>query len=77
MNGTKRSSLNKYKLTILGVIIGGIGGYLYYHFIGCNSGTCMITSRPVNSTLYGALMGGLFLNIFKKQSTPSTGKSSE
>lgn len=77
MTGTKKSFLNKYKLTILGVIIGGIGGYLYYHFVGCNSGTCMITSRPVNSTLYGALMGGLFLNIFKKQSTPSTGKSSK
>jgi hypothetical protein len=57
----------KYKLTIIGVILGAIGGYLYYHFVGCNSGTCAITSRPVNSTLYGALMGGLLLNIFKKE----------
>lgn len=57
----------KYKLTILGVILGAIGGYLYYHFVGCNSGTCAITSNPVNSTLYGALMGGLVFNILKKE----------
>jgi hypothetical protein len=54
----------KHKLSIIGVIIGAIGGYLYYHFIGCSSGSCAITSRPINSTLYGALMGGLFLNLF-------------
>lgn len=57
----------KYQLTIIGVILGAIGGYLYYHFVGCNSGTCVITSKPLNSTLYGALMGGLILNIFKKE----------
>jgi hypothetical protein len=61
------SFYKKYKLTIIGVIAGAIGGYLYYHFVGCNSGSCAITSRPLNSTLYGSLMGGLFLNIFKKE----------
>lgn len=54
-------------LTIGGIIIGAIGGYLYYHFVGCNSGTCAITSKPLNSTIYGALMGGLLFNIFKKE----------
>jgi hypothetical protein len=58
-----KSIFNKYKFTIIGVI----GGYLYYHFVGCNSGTCAITSKPVNSTLYGALMGGLLFNIFKTE----------
>lgn len=61
-----KNFLSKYKLTMIGIVAGAIGGYLYYHFIGCNSGTCAISSRPLNSTLYGALMGGLFLNIFKK-----------
>jgi hypothetical protein len=28
----------KYKLSILGVIIGALGGYLYYHYVGCFSG---------------------------------------
>lgn len=62
---------NKYKLAIIGVIVGAVAGYLYYHFIGCNSGTCAITSNPINSTLYGALMGGLAFNIFKKEKTKS------
>jgi len=56
----------KYKWTLAGIIAGAIGGYLYYHYIGCASGTCSITSRPINSTLYGAMMGGLLLNIFHK-----------
>ena len=62
-----KNFISKYKLTIVGVLVGAIGGYLYYHFVGCNSGTCAITSKPLNSTLYGALMGGLFFNILKKQ----------
>jgi hypothetical protein len=66
-----KSIFNKYKFTIIGVIIGSIGGYLYYHFVGCNSGMCAITSKPVNSTLYGALMGGLMCNILKKEKTKS------
>lgn len=60
----------KYRLTIIGIILGAVAGYLYYHYVGCMSGTCSITSKPINSTLYGALMGGLFMNIFdnrKKQ----------
>jgi hypothetical protein len=57
----------KHKLTFIGVIVGAIGGYFYYHFVGCASGTCAITSKPVNSTLYGALMGGLLLNMFQKE----------
>ena len=59
----------KNKLTIIGVIAGAIGGYLYYHFVGCESGTCAITSKPFNSSLYGAMMGGLFINMFKKEKT--------
>ncbi len=58
--------MKQYILTIIGVVLGALGGYLYYHFVGCASGTCAITSNPLNSTLYGAMMGGLFLNIFQK-----------
>lgn len=54
----------KHKFTIVGIIAGAIGGYLYYYFVGCANGTCAITSNPVNSTLYGAMMGGLLLNVF-------------
>ena len=59
--------IKKYYLTVLGVLIGAIAGFAYYYWIGCVSGTCPITSRPVNSTLYGSLMGGLLFNIFQKK----------
>ncbi len=55
------------KLMIAGIIIGAIGGYLYWQQIGCSSGTSMITSKWHNSTAYGALMGGLLFSIFKKK----------
>jgi hypothetical protein len=58
----------KYKLTLMGIALGAIGGYLYYHYIGCAGGACMITSKPVNSTLYGSLLGGLLANVFHKDS---------
>ena len=62
----------KYLLTIAGIVLGAVGGYLYYHFVGCDSGTCAITSKPLNSTLYGGLMGGLFFNVFKKNKNQTT-----
>ena len=55
------------RLYLLGIVAGSMAGYLYWHQIGCASGTCMITSRPVNSTIYGAIMGGLAFGMFKKE----------
>jgi hypothetical protein len=57
----------KYKRDLIGIILGAIAGFLYWKFVGCSSGTCMITSKPINSTLYGALMGILVVGIFKKK----------
>ncbi len=52
----------KYTYPILGVA-GGVGlGYLYYYFIGCNSGTCPITSSPWGSMGVGGLMGLLLVS---------------
>lgn len=55
-----------------GVILGGIAGYCYYYFVGCESGTCMITSKPLNSTVYGMIMGFLFANLFRKEEKITT-----
>ena len=57
----------KYRTTIIGVLVGAISGYLYYHFVGCASGTCPITSKPLNSSLYGAMMGGLLFNMIEEK----------
>jgi hypothetical protein len=59
--------IKKHKITLVGVLFGAVAGFFYWQQIGCLSGTCAITSSPINSTLYGAVMGGLLLNMFKKE----------
>ncbi|GAB2770318.1 hypothetical protein GCM10027275_11200 [Rhabdobacter roseus] len=49
-----------------GALLGAVAGYLYYHYVGCTSGSCPITSRPLPSTLYGAVLGGLLFSPSKK-----------
>jgi len=61
---------NNNKLVIIGAILGAVAGYVYWNLVGCTSGTCAITSKPVNSTLYGALMGGLLLSLFQPADKP-------
>ena len=58
--------IKKYKLGLIGIVLGGILGYAYYHFIGCNTGTCAITSKPINSSVYGMVMGYIILSTFEK-----------
>lgn len=56
-----------------GILLGALGGYAYWYFIGCNTGSCPITSIWYHSTAYGALMGGLLGNIV----TPAAKKQDE
>ncbi len=64
--------LKKNILTIIGVPLGALAGFLYWKFVGCNSGSCAITSNPYNSTIYGAAMGGLLFSIFKNNKKPDS-----
>lgn len=57
----------KYKLELIGVVLGSFAGWCYWYFVGCASGTCAITSSPVNSSLYGAMMGGILASMLKKE----------
>ena len=45
-----------YKM-LIGLVIGGGLGFLYYKKVGCATGTCPLTSSPFGSTIYGALLG--------------------
>ena len=54
-------------LIFIGVGLGLMAGYFYWYFVGCQSGSCTITSNPRNSSLYGGLMGGLFFSLLKKE----------
>ncbi|MDD4200701.1 MAG: DUF6132 family protein [Eubacteriales bacterium] len=44
---------------IIGITVGMVAGYLYFRFMGCAGGTCIITSSPISSTLYGGVLGWL------------------
>jgi len=62
--------IKKYRITLIGILIGATAGLLYWYKVGCLSGSCPITSSPVNSSLYGILMGGLLFNMFEKKTKP-------
>jgi hypothetical protein len=68
MQLTIKKFIRNYFLIFTGVILGSVAGYLYWKFAGCE-GSCTITSSPLNSTLYGALVGGLLFSMFKKKKT--------
>ncbi len=63
--------ISKYKSPIAGLVLGAVGGWCYWRFVGCASGNCAITSDPRNSSLYGAVMGLLAAEILKKEESKS------
>jgi F0F1-type ATP synthase assembly protein I len=60
------SLIKKHKGTIIGILAGAILGWVYYYFVGCDSGRCAISSNPYVSVPYGALMGYFMSTFFKK-----------
>ena len=52
-----RKFLIKNQTQIIFTLLGAIGGFLYWNYIGCESGTCRIKSVWYYSTLWGALAG--------------------
>jgi hypothetical protein len=57
--------LKSKTLLITGVLIGAVGGFFYWKYVGCTTGTCPIQSNPYRMTAYGALMGGLLFSMFQ------------
>lgn len=64
LNRFNRKSIIKI---VLGTTIGGLIGFSYYYFIGCKSGSCAITSNPINSTFYGVLLGFIWIFPSKRK----------
>ena len=61
----------KNKLYFIGTFIGALAGFLYWKYVGCLTGKCSITSSPINSTIYFALLGAVLFRAFKKESKES------
>ncbi|MFW5706562.1 MAG: hypothetical protein ACOC12_01465 [Bacteroidota bacterium] len=61
MKKSKGNISRKMYLWIIGsfTLLGVIGGYAYYAFIGCNSGGCAIQSNPYLSMIWGGALGYL------------------
>lgn len=59
--------INKNLKTLIGIAVGAVSGFLYWKFIGCYTGSCAITSNPINSTIYGSVLGALVLSMFEKK----------
>jgi len=43
--------------TLVGIVLGGAGGFALYKFVGCKTGDCPITANPWLSILFGVIIG--------------------
>ena len=62
----KKVLTNRLYRTLIGVFGGTLLGLIYWNYIGCNSGSCPLTSNPYQTTIMGGLIGGIFANDNKK-----------
>ncbi|MCY1722867.1 DUF6132 family protein [Prolixibacteraceae bacterium Z1-6] len=51
--------IKQKQLALIFLVLGAVGGFLYWKFVGCTSGTCAIKSVWYWSTLWGAAVGYL------------------
>lgn len=51
--------MKKWMRPALFILGGALVGLGYYYLVGCSSGSCAITSNPINSMVYMGLMGWL------------------
>jgi hypothetical protein len=55
----------KYIIYSFGIIIGALGGFLYWKYVGCASGSCPLQSNATFMTIYGAIAGVLLASFVK------------
>ena len=58
-------TLRKYFPEIAGALIGAVGGFLYWKFVGCVSGTCAIKSNWYLMVPWGMVLGYLLGSMTK------------
>ncbi len=72
----KRKYLKVFTLfSLIGLLIGAIGGFVYYVQVGCSSGSCAISSNPYASVAWGAAVGYLIGDMFNGKDKKEDKKS--
>ena len=61
-----KKKLKPWIRPVLFTLGGALAGLAYYHFVGCATGACPITSNPVGSMIYMGLIGWLLSGVFGK-----------
>ncbi|WP_443663603.1 hypothetical protein [Dysosmobacter sp.] len=56
--------MKKWLRPALFILGGGLVGLGYYYLLGCSTGSCVITSSPLTSMAYMALVGWLLSGVF-------------
>ena len=59
-----RERMKKWLRPALFILGGGLVGLGYYYLLGCSTGSCVITSSPLTSMAYMALVGWLLSGVF-------------
>jgi len=54
-----KMTIRRYLPEIIGALSGGIGGFLYWKYVGCVSGTCTIKSNWYLMIPWGMVLGFL------------------
>jgi len=71
----KKGFLKKYLPEIAGAFAGAVGGFLYWKYVGCLSGTCAIKSNWYLmipwATVLGFLAGSMAGDIIRKRKKPA------
>lgn len=65
----------KKKVAIVIAFIGAIGGYLYWHFVGCATGNCGITANWHSSMGFGSIMGWLIGDMISDKLKKNTNEN--
>jgi hypothetical protein len=42
---------------VLGVVLGGLAGFLIYYFVGCKTESCAVARNPYATVITGSVLG--------------------
>ncbi|MGI5963876.1 MAG: hypothetical protein ACOX7N_09240 [Lawsonibacter sp.] len=62
-----KQKTSRWLRPLLFVLGGMMVGYLYYRLVGCASGSCVLTSNPIRSTIYMGVVGWLLSIVLEKK----------